>query len=333
MRYEVSGKLPGLSEMAPFLEPLRGSRAWIVPMTGRSGKVLGNNGDTLMHEVFLRILQTFAIDVVLDRAVADMVIVPPSGALLESYGFPDLLAERLRGSEDLPLVIFPSSALFPTRDPVFMFERRVAATTWMLRERPSLDHLEAEWGDSLRSAGIALVLLHDVVALGHEFVPEIIGARSSTKTFLVAPRADRERTAAINSTAPAPRRLGSLAKVSAVAQRSALGRQLLRRVRKRRTDALAAQLTARLDEGVLRLLNGPSRRRVHLDLSSTQFCSFEEYAKALRRAEIVITDRLHVALPAAILGADVYIAEAGYHKLRGVYENSLSEMTNVHLVG
>jgi hypothetical protein len=332
MENDVAAGLPELSEMAPFLEPLRGSRAWLVPMTGRSGKMLGNNGDALMHAVFRRILDTFGITVTADRESADMVVVPPSGALLESYGFPDLLAERLGGSEHLPLIIFPSSALFPTRDPAFMFAGRDAGTIWMLRERPSLDHLAEKWGGSLGRAGVELVLLHDVVALGHRFVPELIGSPSLNGTLLVAPRADRERTSAINSKASARSGSGLLGKASAFAQRSAVGRRAIRRVRKRRTDALADQLTSRLGTDLVRSLEQTSRRRMQLDLSSAQFCSFDEYAKALRSADVVITDRLHVALPAAILGADVYIAEAGYHKLRGVYENSLSKMSNVHLV-
>lgn len=334
MKADPRPSLPGLEELAPHLEPLRGTSAWVVPMTGRSGKLLGNNGDALMHAVFLRILASFSIQTVDDQRDAQVVVVPPSGALLESYAFPDLLAERLRGSEDLPLIVFPSSALFPTRDPSFMFENRSAPTTWMLRELPSMTHLREQWGTQLEGVGVRLVLLHDVVALGHAFVPELIGPRvNSPKTLLIAPRADRERTSAIGAAAPRATQFSRMGELVRLAQRSGLGRRALRLVRKRRTAALAERLAEHLDTSAWSAVQRRTRRTVRLDLSSTQFCSFDEYARTLRAAEVVITDRLHVALPAAILGAEVYVAEAGYHKLRGVYENSLRGMTNVTLVG
>ena len=69
-----------------------------------------------------------------------------------------------------------------------------------------------------------------------------------------------------------------------------------------------------------------------VDLSSQIFVTFEQYAKTIREASIVVTDRLHVALPAAIIGKQVYLVEAGYHKLTGVYQQSLKSMPNVRLV-
>ncbi|MBF4614145.1 hypothetical protein [Curtobacterium sp. VKM Ac-1376] len=286
-----------------------------------------------MHAVFRKILAAFDIHVAESKEDAESVIVPPSGALLESYGFPDLLAERLRGTGHLPLLIFPSSALFPTRDPAFMFEGRDAAAVWMLREAPSLNHLTDRWGPSLTRSGVELVLSHDVVAIGHEFVPELIGRPSARpKTLLIAPRADRERTTAISESTAESGSSAGPGLLSGWAEGRALGRRIARFMRKERTEFLATQLSTRLDPEVLALLVRGSQRRLCLDLSSAQFCSFTEYARELRKAECVITDRLHVALPAAILGAEVYIAEAGYHKLRGVYDNSLSQLPNVHLV-
>ncbi|WP_146247771.1 hypothetical protein [Curtobacterium sp. MCSS17_006] len=330
---DVAADLPSLAELDPILDSLRGQRAWIVPMTGRSGKLLGNNGDFLMHAVFRRIIQAYGIDVVERKEDGDMIIVPPSGALLESYAFPDLLADRLRGTERLPLLVFPSSALFPTRDPAFMFEGREAPAVWMLREAPSLTHLEDRWGSSLARAGVELALSHDVVALGHQFVPSLIGHRlPSASTFLIAPRADRERTAAISTSAAKRGGSGWFGGLTSLAQRNALGRRAARLVRKERTDLLATELSDRLGHDAYSSIAGRSRRQLRLDLSSAQFCSFGEYSRALRGAGFVLTNRLHVALPAAILGAEVFIAEAGYHKLRGVYDNSLSRMPNVHLV-
>jgi exopolysaccharide biosynthesis predicted pyruvyltransferase EpsI len=60
--------------------------------------------------------------------------------------------------------------------------------------------------------------------------------------------------------------------------------------------------------------------------------SFDEYCALVRGASVVVTDRLHVAIPAALLGTPVELMDSGYHKLRGVYERSLADLPHVHLV-
>jgi len=43
----------------------------------------------------------------------------------------------------------------------------------------------------------------------------------------------------------------------------------------------------------------------------------------------VVTDRLHTAVGAALLGKRVTMVEGSYYKLGGVYEQSLSDNPNV----
>ena len=57
--------------------------------------------------------------------------------------------------------------------------------------------------------------------------------------------------------------------------------------------------------------------------------SFEQYASAIKEANLVVTNRLHVALPSASIGNTTILIDSGYHKLRGVYERSLSKVPNI----
>lgn len=47
--------------------------------------------------------------------------------------------------------------------------------------------------------------------------------------------------------------------------------------------------------------------------------------------ESIITDRLHVAIAASLMGKEVYMLDNSYHKLSMVYQNSLANQKNIHL--
>ena len=57
-----------------------------------------------------------------------------------------------------------------------------------------------------------------------------------------------------------------------------------------------------------------------------------ELVKAIARFERIHSDRLHVAVVGALLGKEVILYEGAYHKIRGVFEASLSHFPTVHLV-
>jgi exopolysaccharide biosynthesis predicted pyruvyltransferase EpsI len=303
-------------------------------MTDALGNLLGNNGDELMHRVFRLLLKELRIETTVHPDEADIVVVPPSGALLQQYAFPGLLTDRLIGFERRPLIVFPSSALFPTSDPATMFRRRNAETVFLLREAASHSHLESQWGRSLEAEGVTLVLDHDVVASGHRYVPAIIGASRSEGGLLIAARRDRERNtttlSAGGSATSSGRILGRVVKrVPYGATRTRLTRLGRRKV----NEAAAADLLAVVPSDVLAAkfskTAGPSRR---VDASATQFATFDEYRHFVSSAGGVVTNRLHVGLPAAILGKQVVLVEGGYHKISGVYARSLSSASNVTLV-
>ena len=52
---------------------------------------------------------------------------------------------------------------------------------------------------------------------------------------------------------------------------------------------------------------------------------------AIDSFDVIVTDRLHVAIAATLLNKEVYILDNSYGKLSGVYEQSLRGRSNVHL--
>jgi hypothetical protein len=326
-------ELPDLESLEQLLAVHRGARAFVVPMTGPRGGLLGNNGDQIMHRVFDRILGRLEITSVPVGEAADVVIVPPNGALLEIYQFPELLKQRIEGYRDVPLVLFPSSAFFPTRNPAFMFEGRSAATTWILREHNSLSHLESLWGEALASAGVTLQIDHDVVASGHTFVDDILPKKVGAPIALVAARVDVEgKVVGARSTTASPsgpRLLKRLRRAIPYSRLTTLAARLARRSKQR---AAGERIVASLPTDLRAELAAVGARTVYSDASAVQYATFAEYARLIRSAEIVVTNRLHVALPATVLGKRVILVDAGYHKLSGVYQRSLSGAPNVTLV-
>ena len=55
-------------------------------------------------------------------------------------------------------------------------------------------------------------------------------------------------------------------------------------------------------------------------------------ADTLKASDVVVTDRLHVAIMAMHMGRSVYMLDNDYGKLSGVYENSLKDNPRVHLL-
>ncbi len=55
-------------------------------------------------------------------------------------------------------------------------------------------------------------------------------------------------------------------------------------------------------------------------------------AECLMLPDVVVTDRLHVAIMAMLVGKEVYMLDNDYGKLSGVYEVSLKDNLNVHLL-
>ena len=72
--------------------------------------------------------------------------------------------------------------------------------------------------------------------------------------------------------------------------------------------------------------------RLVCDVSRKEYYSFEGFCDAIADAAIVLTTRLHVGILAALLGKRTYVFEGVYHKIRAIYDHSLSGYENVSFI-
>lgn len=324
-----------------LLEPFKGKRAWLLPLSDERGHTFANNGDLLMHRVFFDICQGFDITFTESAAEADFIAIPPNGALLDRFRAPQIVRDRLRPHGDKPVVIFPSSAQFMQVDPSMMFENRTGPTLWILREPYSHDHLAKDWGDGLAKAGVVLALDHDVVVSGARFVTEHFPHRAlgrlHNRSLLVARLGVESRD--IRNDSPSidtyEARAGSSVKRTLVAVSRSLPSPAVRPARRASTFRRIQAANAEVLSAVPRPVQERFDRRARLtatDISDVSLVSFDGYRDRVVAADLVVTNRLHVAIPAALLGKETHLVDSGYHKLRGIYEHSLRHLDNITFV-
>lgn len=320
---------PGL--LSSLLEAWRGKRVYIVPTTDTKGRELGNHGDLLMELVTLKILASKSILVVQEPSKADFIAVRPGGALIDIYAYPQLLKQHLAILPDLPLIILPSSAMFRQYDPVTIFNGRKSPTIWILREEVSFNHLKAKWSESLGPAGVQLILDHDVIFSGRRYVHDIMskfaGDVSEKRELLVVSRLDAES----RSLPIQPAKQGGVRRL-AISAYWKLPTSIRRRIRSRKTAVRQAEANQKLMDTLPAGLSLPHISANSRDISDPNLLSFGSYAQSILEAEVIVTNRLHVALPGTVLGKQTFLVDSGYHKLRGVYERSLRQYSNITLV-
>lgn len=57
-----------------------------------------------------------------------------------------------------------------------------------------------------------------------------------------------------------------------------------------------------------------------------------QFSHAIKQAEVIVSDRLHVCIMAYLSGREVYMLDNNYGKVRGVYELSLANKPMIHLL-
>lgn len=331
-------EFPSAEGLRSLIKPLAKGRGQIIELRSSRGEKLGNNGDRLLDLAFEGLVSEFGLRLTTDPGVAvEYLVVPPNGALVETYRFPQLLTRRLAEMPDKPLIIFPSSALFPTSDPAKMFGRRSAPTLWILREKHSFDHLNERWGDSLQARNVTLALDHDVVVSGGHHVLPIFGSQGAgesgsglvvarlgveagdMRTNLASPTVGPARRAAVGLAVNVFRHMPQDMKVSVRRQRT-----------RSRQEHANQELISRLPLNLLQELEKIDQAgRVGVDISDPTLSSFQNFVERISSASFIATNRLHAAIPGALLGKRVLLVDAGYHKLAGVFEQSLQNVQNV----
>jgi exopolysaccharide biosynthesis predicted pyruvyltransferase EpsI len=68
------------------------------------------------------------------------------------------------------------------------------------------------------------------------------------------------------------------------------------------------------------------------DVSDHSMYDFAGFCRAIAGAAAVVTNRLHVAILGALLEKPVWVSTGAYHKIRGIYEYSLTDDPRVRLL-
>ncbi|WP_157075652.1 polysaccharide pyruvyl transferase family protein [Janibacter anophelis] len=313
-----------------------------MPLSDERGRPMANNGDILMRSVLHDICRQQNVQLTGNpEHDFDFVAIPPNGALLDRFKAPDLITKELKRYTRKPLLIFPSSAQFLKQNPARMFDNRQAPTLWILREPYSMEHLERDWGNALRDVGVTLALDHDVVISGAEHVPRYIpnaqaggirGRSLLVGRLGVEARDIRNEMTTVDSY---ENRAGSNFKRMIVTGARSLPPRALRPLRRISTF----QRVNRANRELLDAAPSDIRSKfTHLDriwgtdLSDTSLVNFEQFCRRIGDANLVLTNRLHVAIPSALLGKETVLVDSGYHKLKGIFEHSLSDLDNVRFI-
>jgi exopolysaccharide biosynthesis predicted pyruvyltransferase EpsI len=73
-------------------------------------------------------------------------------------------------------------------------------------------------------------------------------------------------------------------------------------------------------------------RVITKDISRKDLASFEQFCSEVVQAEAIYTNRLHVGVLAHLLDREVYLIEGSYHKLTGIYEQSMLHKQSTKLL-
>ncbi|MDX2358776.1 polysaccharide pyruvyl transferase family protein [Dietzia sp. PP-33] len=324
---------PTTDGLLGLIQPWAQGSGYVIELRSERGKRLGNNGDRLLDLAFEKLVNEFGMTLAsLESKEPDYLVLPPNGALVDTYEAPSLLARRIATLPDKPLILFPSSALFRTKDPAEIFSGRTAPTLWILREKHSFDHLSEQWDDSLQARNVTLALDHDVVVSGHRhIIPRFKSVSGSEGNCgLLVSRLGVEATDMRTETdLPSAGRIRNTA-VSAFNAMPQYAKIAVRRQLTRHRQLAANQeMISSLPPDLAKTLENIGETARDVDISDPTLCSFERFVEKISTAQYIVTNRLHVAIPGTILGKRVILVDSGYHKLAGVFEQSLQAAENL----
>lgn len=289
-----------ISPFANFLSGYTGSTVYLELMRG-------NNGDKLIHEGIKLILSSSGCCEVSHPEKADLILINGSGAMhdLAAMGLDYLI--KYRQSYPLhPLAVAPSTFRFrgiqaekyfsPKETPLYLFARTQKDLQYISDAKPSPNVFSAI------SKDLALELE------GSEFLSKLLtGVRP--RWNLIALRKDN---------------LGAAGGFLSQAKGSRLPRAI-RRPLSRARDWLVASRSRSIVEEILRKeKQGRHRAGTTYTRDISVSVSFDEFLEAIAGAQLIITDRIHVAILGNLLDKRVYLLSDLYHKNASIYEANLS---------
>jgi len=285
------------TEFHLFLETLRHKKIYFEPLAG-------NHGDTLIVMGAKHVLEKAGCGLVEDPEKAEVILINGSGGMNDIWkGALEKLACYRKEYPELPTVVAPSSYRFKDYDFRAICEISQVPLILFARERISEQIVK----ETDLPSHVRVKVSHDLAfeLKDSDFVRALADKCRSGHILIVA-RKDREGSA------------GVLAKTK--------GTWIPKKIRRPFSwmrDRLVAFRSRDVIGEILREENIPKDvQRIYRDVSSS--VSFEEFLDAICGAALIVTDRLHVGILGHLLNKRVVLRPGIYHKIKGVYELSMS---------
>lgn len=292
----------------------------------------GNNGDTLITMGSLEQLQQADVVLVRKPEQAEAIVINGGGGMTDtwSFGF-NKIRKYSTLYPKIPLLIAPSSFSFTKTDFASLLRERIAPAWIYTREYYSLKLLE----NVSFSGDVRLGIDHDMaLQLKSSSYVENLLSRSTQKHILIVERNDPESSTRTYQ----PKKTSWKTHIPWSVKRPINHHLLwpLKRIHIYQQmprigihTPFAQAWRKQILEDYPEFQNLPVYAA---DISSPEFCSFKRFSQLIAEAAVVVTTRLHVGILASMLGKPTYLKSGSYHKIKGIYEYSLADKQNVHLI-
>ncbi|MEO0483445.1 MAG: polysaccharide pyruvyl transferase family protein [Planctomycetota bacterium] len=300
----------------------RGRRALYEPLSG-------NHGDHLIRLGAEEAMRRAGVNFSVDEPNPEVVIVTGGAGMTDIWKIGlERLGELSRAFPEAPLIVMPQTFNYADKAWVggMLSDRRTPATLFA-RDVKSQELLESTpWGD----AEVRIERDHDMAfTLDDSEWMARQRAACQSKHLLVVERTDAEQASSVGESI---RAIGpSWTRVIPAALKMPAKRWIARR------RAAETNPSGELAVWSQRVMPGrhpecAGQPMVALDVSHPAYLTFDQFTKLICEASVIVTTRMHVGIFGALLGKPVYLRDAKFGKIRGVYEQSMADTAHVALI-
>jgi exopolysaccharide biosynthesis predicted pyruvyltransferase EpsI len=305
-----------MNSLAEIMEQYKYRRVFFEP-------VGGNHGDTLIELGSRYFLSQYRLDFVDQPELADLIIVNGSGSFAVELWNPGLpgLKKLAANFPALPMIVLPSSFQFFQSDFASCFCERTAPAYLFARDAASYERIASLKYPSEVIPSLQCDMTFELA--GSPFL-ETLKKSVLSKHILVIERFDREAT---THSSYGIHVSDSLKKVTPAALTRFVkkGLHLLRRRKSGFTSSALARLLAEFPEYT-------GLPVIAEDVSSNVGFTFDQFIQLISQAAVVISNRLHAAILAAMLNkTTIVLSGHPYGKLEACYDYSLRQYPKVYL--
>jgi len=314
------GSLP--TKVLDALREHRGKRALFDPLSG-------NHGDHLIRLGAEEAMRRAGVRFSLDETDPEVVIVTGGAGMTDIWKIGlDRLGELSGRHPDAPLIVMPQTFNYADKDAVgrMLQGRRAPATLFARAEAAKALLEQTPWAHD----DVRIDIDHDMAFTldDSDWMAEQRAAGAG-KHLLVVERTDAEQASSVGESI---RAIGpSWTRYIPAALKMPLKRAIARKRAAETNPAgeLAVWAQRTMPERHPECAGQPM---VALDVSHPAYVTFDEFCRIVREASVIVTTRMHVGIFGAMLGKPVYLRDAKYKKIRGVYDRSMAEASHVTML-